>query len=126
MDTPTPAHRGLTGRITFRGRTNHWSRARITLKNTTTGETHSYEALTDEAGHYTIVDVPAGTYHALCYIPAYLKMVVTPVTVPVDGTVNVDFLNLYPGDLNDNNTVDYPDFVLFSGSWRTTGHEMPQ
>ena len=115
----------MTGRITFVGRTNYWDCARISLKDTSTGTVTNYEVLTDNAGNYSVSGVPASSSHVLCYSPTYLRRMVTPVIVPLGGTVTVDFLNLKPGDLNDSNAVTWLDIAPFSAGYGSTGDSLP-
>ena len=115
----------MAGRITYRARANHWSRALLSLRDTSSGAVFTYEVLTNQLGNYTISGLTAGVYHALCYTPTYLKKLVTPVTIPAGGTANVDFLDLKPGDLNDSNAVGFQDIAPFSGSYGSSGDQLP-
>jgi hypothetical protein len=97
----------------------------LSLQDTSTGVVTDYDVLTDSGGHYTVPDVPAGTYNILCHSPTYLRKLANSISVPIGGTATADFLSLGAGDPNDDNEIDFADVSVLSSTYGSSGDGLP-
>jgi hypothetical protein len=125
--TPTPpaGYGTLQGTISFRARADATDRVSLSLQDTSTGVVTDYDVLTDSSGHYTVADVPAGTYNILCHSPPYLRKLASAISVPAGGTATVDFLKLGAGDLTDDNEIAFDDVAVLSSLYGSSGDSLP-
>lgn len=80
----------LTGRVTLGAATGN---AGISVIVSGTGAA----GVTDDAGSYTLTDVPAGSHDVVATLPGYAAGISPAVAVPFDATGNVPDLVLAPG-----------------------------
>jgi hypothetical protein len=76
--------------------------------NTTT-PIHTYNVTTDQTGHFTIIDIPVGTYTIAVKGSHTLARVRASETIAIGGN-SINFGVLLEGDASDDNAVDLLDF----------------
>jgi len=123
--TVTPGLGSVQGTITCLGRIDQTDRATISLQDVGTGVITEYDVLVDSTGDYSVIDVPAGTYHILCHIPSRLKSMAASVIVHGGSSVTADFTGLVGCDTFESNSIDFPDLSVFSTTFGSTGDSLP-
>src|SRR5690606_38023417 len=79
---------------------------------------YQYNVMINSAGHFQIDNVPLGTYDVFLTVNGFLTKTIGSHTIT--GNTELDFLMIYPGDMNANNAVSLEDLSYINPSFAKT------
>ena len=79
---------------------------------------YQYNVMINSAGHFQIDNVPLGTYDVFLTVNGFLTKTIGSHTIT--GNTELDFLMIYPGDMNANNAVSLEDLSFINPSFAKT------
>lgn len=119
-----PTSDTLNINIALQSRTN-LTTTNVSLKvynaGTTTLVFEKNDISTDASGNAAIAVtglVPGTKYDYLLKVPYFLSKKI--LDTAFDTSATVSFGSLLTGDLNNNNVIDMPDYIIFHGKWDTS------